>query len=170
MEMKPTYILCDQIQTGKTSALNDSLQYLRPCMGFICPDINGTRMLVELQNMKIHDFQIRKPIFSGDLKMGKFAFLGSTFKLAQNMLKQIPHEFDGHVIIDEIGKLELQDSGLEPALGQFLKREQVAYTQILVVRDYLLDQVKEKYNLHNSIILDPFEFKRHFKSEKSKLV
>ena len=169
MELKPTYILCDQIQTGKTSALNDSLQYLRPCMGFICPDINGTRMMVELQNMKMHDFQIKKPIFSGDLKIGRFAFLGSTFKLAQNILNQIPNDFEGNVIIDEIGKLELQDSGLEPALGHFLNRQNTSYTLILVVRDYLLDQVKEKYNLQNSLVLNPFEFKQHFKTEKSSL-
>lgn len=157
------YILCDEIRMGKTTAINDSLSALRPHLGFICPDINGSRVLVNLENMSMHEFQIKKPVFSGDVKVGKFAFLGSTFKLAHQILMDIPDNFDGFVIIDEIGKLELKNKGLEPALSQYLERQkEFDIKTIVVVRDYLLDEVIRRYDLRESRVLNPQAFKNHF--------
>lgn len=158
-------ILCDEIRTGKTTAINDALQSLRPCMGFLCPDIGGVRKLVDLSNMNIHEFQIQKPIYSNDIKVGRFAFLGSTFKLAQKILNDVPSDFEGHVIVDEIGRLELKDSGLEPALSGFLaRRKQLKSSLILVIRDYLLEDAIEKYGLKDAVIMKPERFRTHFKS------
>lgn len=165
MKEKQVLILCDQIQTGKTSVINDSLPFLKPCMGFICPDIDGSRKLVDLNTMKIHEFQIKQPIYSGDIQIGKFTFLGSTFKLAQKLLSSIPSDYTGYVVIDEIGKLELKESGLEPALSKFLINSiDKPYTIVLVVRDYLLEDVIEKYHLNNAKILNPLNFKQYIQS------
>ncbi len=165
MTEKQVLILCDQIQTGKTSAINESLPFLKPCMGFICPDIDGSRKMVDVQSMKIHDFQIKKPIYSGDVQIGKFTFLGAAFKMAQNILSSIPSNFTGYVIIDEVGKLELKGSGLEPVLSNFLKvSADKPYKIVLVVRDYLLDEVIAKYELKNIKILNPLNFKKHIQS------
>jgi len=58
------------------------------------------------------------------------------------------------LIIDEIGRLELnQNKGLEPALGvvinKFINKE-VSGNLILVIRDYLLEECIEKYQLQEA--------------------
>ena len=65
-------------------------------------------------------------------------------------LSNIEINYDDTIIIDEIGKLELKDEGFEPGVTALLNKFNNTNLQaelILVVRDYLVQDVISKYNL-----------------------
>jgi len=64
------------------------------------------------------------------------------------------HKVKSFFIVDEIGKLELKDQGLEPELYKLLHSQSLVNTiLILVVRDYLLEAVIRKYGLNTAELI-----------------
>ena len=61
------------------------------------------------------------------------------------------------MVVDEVGKLELDEkTGLEPALGEVIRFYQNGDAKgklILVIRNYLLDEVVEVYGLNRDMLI-----------------
>lgn len=162
-------ILSAPIRSGKTTLLQKYIA--RHCaIGFLCPDHNSVRKLYDIKNNTFYDLEINQVDAnvldaSSIVTIGKFLFLKDTFWVAQQILLDCSNDTSNDIIIDEIGKLELNDDGLEPALTKFLAYKKLiigdatnAQKIILVIRDTLLDACVEKYNLQSATILDIAHF------------
>ncbi len=156
--MKPNiFILSKPIQSGKTTSLMEWCKGKNNVTGILTPDIEGSRKLYDIINKTYIDFEAKQPFTDTNIvSIGKYNFLEHVFEKAQQIiLNQTDSDF---LIIDEIGRLELnQSKGLEPALGIIIKKylnKEISSNLILVIRDYLLEECIEKYQLQEAKIID----------------
>ncbi|MBK8699688.1 MAG: NTP transferase domain-containing protein [Saprospiraceae bacterium] len=149
-------ILTGKVRSGKTTALSSFLNNQWKQTGFVCPDLNGKRLLIELQSKIQHTFQTDEFTIEPTIQIGKFIFFASVFERAKEIISSGIAADSGWFVVDEIGPLEIRGEGLEPALGDFItyhKNHPKDLALILVVRDKLLDAVIQKYNLKDSPII-----------------
>jgi nucleoside-triphosphatase THEP1 len=115
---------------------------------FISPEFNTRRMMSARDNEK-------------DIRVGKYRFSATAFEWAKELLHPTPDVNYDYFIIDEIGKLELKNTGLEPAIKSvfhvFGKKTQT--TVIAVVRESLVEQVIDSYNLKNYKVISKDELR-----------
>jgi molybdopterin-guanine dinucleotide biosynthesis protein A len=156
--MKPNiFILSKPIQSGKTTALMQWCDGKENVTGILTPDIEGSRKLYDIINKTYINFEAKQPFTDTNIvSIGKYNFFEHVFEKAQQIiLNQTDSDF---LIIDEIGRLELnQNKGLEPELGIIIKKylnKEISSNLILVIRDYLLDECIEKYQLQEAKIID----------------
>lgn len=156
------YILSDAIQSGKTSLLELFIKKHKNVAGILAPTINDLRKILNLKDKVIYDFEKIESDCDDDddVLVGKFTFSGIGFKKARKVLIDSLDLENYFLIVDEIGKLELVNKGLEPELSYVLEHSKA--TLILVIRDYLLADCILKYKLHNAKVLNLKEFKKHF--------
>jgi nucleoside-triphosphatase THEP1 len=162
--MSKIVIFTDTIRSGKTTILLNNFKDRDDTSGFICPDVSGMRYFFDLKAKKLFPFEIQNSCEREQtVYIGKFKFSKAIFEYAHDILYNgIPSE-SRYFIIDEIGKLELQHLGFEPALSIFLTHfNRIAFecTLIVVVRDTLLKDVIQKYSLRDAkiISLSTFDF------------
>jgi molybdopterin-guanine dinucleotide biosynthesis protein A len=156
--MKPNiFILSKPIQSGKTTSLMEWCEGKDNVIGILTPDKEGSRKLYDIANKKYIDFEVEQTFTDTNIvSIGKYNFFEHVFEKAQQIiLNQTDSDF---LIIDEIGRLELnQNKGLEPGLGIIIKKylnKEISSNLILVIRDYLLDECIEKYQLQEAKIID----------------
>ncbi|MFN5347708.1 MAG: NTP transferase domain-containing protein [Bacteroidota bacterium] len=151
--MSKVVILSGAVQSGKTTALLNHFSPKSNIGGFICPDVNGQRMIYILNERRVVPFQIVNK--ENEISIGKFTFDKNVFNKACDSLvdkSTLDNEF---VIVDEVGPLELKEQGYFHSLKILLenwtnKREG---TLILVVREHLVNEVISKFNLKNTSII-----------------
>jgi nucleoside-triphosphatase THEP1 len=154
--MAKMIIYSEAIHTGKTSRLLEWLKRQENTFGFLTPDVNGLREIFNLATHEQHKWQVKEANDHDVIEVGKYCFLASGFELAQQLLNAFVNQKEGLFIIDEIGKLELKGKGLEPALSQCItnfKQRKDESTLILIVRDYLLEEVIVNYELEKASII-----------------
>lgn len=143
------YILTGAVQSGKTTALMQWAAERERIGGFLSPVVEGLRRLFTLRDRQLRPFQALEE--EGDLVVvGKFRFYASAFELGRQTLLADSQAGLDWLVIDEIGKLELAGRGFEPAAGQVIRRfqeEEGKCRLLLVVRDYLLEEVVGRYGL-----------------------
>ena len=82
------------------------------------------------------------------LKIGNYRFSKEVFSWGQSILLNAIKKKSEWLVIDEIGPLELEGSGLEPAITEILKERDNYNGEILcVVRDTILDKFIEYYGI-----------------------
>lgn len=150
------YILTGDIRTGKTTALLEWVSGRKDVDGLLCPDgDNGKRYFLKIKSKKEFelevDFESEKTI-----AIGPFKFLKSAFEEANKYLLEASERRDfKYLIIDELGKLELKNEGLNHAaeilISQYVMNEN--FHLVLVIRESLLDVVVESYNISKYTIL-----------------
>lgn len=141
-------ILSAPIHSGKSTALKHFILQNGNCCGILCPDINNFRCLENIETGNIMPFQKLVHDGDNDILVGHYIFSHHGFETAKNILKNIPIDTQKWIIIDEIGKLELNGGGLEPAFGKLLKAiQEYQLNCIIVVRDYLLEQAIKHYDI-----------------------
>lgn len=165
--MHPTnniYLLSGPVHSGKTSALTVFVNQHSNVGGFICPDILNLRYLINVSDGTQHLFQVLNSQSENDIQIGQYSFLKSGFSAAHSILLSAKNYDFNFFIIDEIGKLELQGKGLEPALTLALK--EFRNTNIIaIVRDYLLEEIIEKYQFSDPIIINCKELNTLFNND-----
>ena len=152
------------IHTGKTSRLKEWLKHHKNVFGFLTPDVNGLRIIYNLTTQQSITWQVDATSENDIVEVGKYIFLSSGFEKAQNNLAEFKHQKEGVFVIDEIGKLELKGQGLEPTLSQCIaefKNRKDKSTLIVIVRDYLLEEVKLRYELQDAQVVghDYFDYR-----------
>ena len=151
------YILTGAIRSGKTTALLNWSKGRNDVDGLLCPD-NEDKKRYFLKVKSLEEFQLETESDTEDiLKIGPFRFLKSAFKKANDFLITFTSENENqYLILDELGKLELKNEGLnlaaERVIPEFLNDDKQHL--ILVVRDYLLDDIIEYYNISEYRILN----------------
>ncbi len=167
-------ILSQPIRSGKTTSLLHHISLSNARFdGVVCPDLSGSRKLMLIHDRRIVDLETS--VVDGSIAVGRFYFKQSAFDSGNQLLKSLSadvHSLNSDIIIDEVGKLELNNSGFHDGLSSVLRRfsltdKIVPFNLLLVVRDSLLDQVIEKYQLQNALIstVDQFFSNRMMKSD-----
>ena len=158
--MNNIYILSGPIQTGKTTRLGKWLEDKSNVDGILQPVIDGKRYLVDIRSNIARQLCVANINDPGKvIKVGNFTFDRKVFDWAQAELVNALENRPGWLIVDEVGKLELDGEGLEPAVYELIKKSQ-DYPEIkflFVVRDSLLQSFFEYYNLNKDDV-NIFEF------------
>ena len=151
------YIYSDAIQTGKTTRVLAWVKGNQNVCGILTPDVAGKRRLYNIAEKQLLLFEAEKNTLEPSVVIGDFTFLESSFIQAQQILKSALSHQPDWLIIDEIGKLEMQNEGLEPQLSGILNdfSEHSPQTKILlIIRDTLLEAATEKYHLQKAAVID----------------
>ena len=156
------YILTGAIRSGKTTALLHWSKSRNDVDGLLCPDdANGKRYFLKLKNNTIFKLEAEAET-EAIVTIGIFKFLRSAFNEANDyLILEASKTEPKYLIIDEIGKLELKNEGLNVStkalISQFRSKNNTHL--ILVVRDYLLDAVMEHYGITECSILNTEDLK-----------
>lgn len=149
------YILSLPIQSGKTTLLLQWLKTITHAAGFLSPDSNGNRYLLNIGTGESRRFQLT----AGEegVKIGRFVFDPRVFEWGRQIILESLSQGNEWLIADEVGRLEMnQNQGWEPALKQVIAKYQLPSAGkklLLVIRDYLLDEAVEKYHLQTAKVL-----------------
>lgn len=133
-------ILTGPTRGHKTTTLMRWSQQRDDCGGVLSPDVDGLRVLYNVKTKQTIPWQQRLPTDT-DQVVGRFSFDAEAFKIANGWLDESLHDPSvRHIILDEVGKLELDGKGWAPWLYASLPQlgENIL---VMVVRRLLLDEV-----------------------------
>jgi hypothetical protein len=150
------YILSDAIRSGKTTTLMRWSEQRDDVNGFLCPDnFQGKRCFINAKSRE--EFELETDSETQEIvEIGPFRFLTASFQKANNLLITFSSEMEHrYLILDELGKLELRNEGLHDSAQILVPKfkEDKKQHLILVVRDYLLDEIIAHYNIFEYQIL-----------------
>jgi len=147
------YILTGPVRTGKTSALLEWCNNRDDVDGVLCPDDeNGKRYFLNIKANKKYLLENEDHTMPENeiISVGRFHFFKKSFDLANDYLVSLKDEANfSYLIIDELGKLELQNQGLHCAAKVviqvyiFHKHQHL----VLVVRESLIDAILKHYEI-----------------------
>ncbi len=136
-------IISGEVRSGKTGRLKKWLAGHPGADGIISPVIEGKRYLQRISSGEKRLLDARGGEDQAAVEgVGRHLFLKETFAWARQQLLDSARQTHW-LVVDEIGPLELQGKGLEPALSAVLQENPVSL--IVVVRSRLVEQVKERY-------------------------
>lgn len=150
------YVLSRPVRSGKTSQLQKWLKHYPLSAGILTPDIGGKRMILNIATQTYHPFEVDQTYGADVVSVGHFLFAKTAFALAQEILEHSLLQQYDWTVIDEVGKLEIeQGEGFEPAVLRLVKAFQAGREGrlLLVIRDTLLLKAMEKYELQGCTIL-----------------
>ncbi len=140
------------VHSGKTSALQQWCSNRKDVGGILMPDINGKRKFLSIQAKEVFDAECNLSEETDEvlINIGRYLFYETAFQKANFILLNASSQVR-YIIIDEIGKLELQQKGLFEGTVYLLNN----YSQnlILVVRDSLLAEVITAFQLSNYTVI-----------------
>jgi len=144
--MPEIYILRGPVQSGKTSRLEQWAVGKVNIYGLLAPIMEGKRYLKNIYTGEMRLLEADNPITNRPItRIGKFAFYEDTFEWGRRVLTGNIPQADSWMIIDEIGPLELQGRGLEPAVSSILGNAGDLVIVVLVVREKLFNDVLQYY-------------------------
>lgn len=117
--------------------------------GILQPVIEGKRFVyhIESRTLKALETNSKENITS----IGKYNFSNETFDWCKTIINESVKKNLNWIIIDEVGPLELNGKGLEPAFSNLLSRREKIESKILVVvRQEILDKFLIHYKLQNN--------------------
>lgn len=157
--MNKIYILSGKIKSGKTTELFRWISGRKKVGGILQPVVDGKRFFYSVTEKKLIQLEISNMNDKSELgenkilQIGNYSFLVEGFERAKEILKNDFNSNYEWLIIDEIGPLELQDSGLEPVVSCIVEKVKTSSSKLIfVVRDSILQEVIKKYNLQNNWI------------------
>jgi nucleoside-triphosphatase THEP1 len=147
--MATIVIVSGPIKSGKTTRLMKWASSKNNIDGILQPVIEEKRFLYNIGCRTLKQLEIETSQQTNDfVEIGKYKFSNLTFDWAKKILLGCFEKQLDYLIVDEIGKLEIEGKGFEPAISEIiLRREQFTGQIIFVIRDYLLGKFIEKYNL-----------------------
>ena len=150
------YIFSRSIRSGKTTELLEWIRHERKVAGILMPDVNGSRKMAEIVSGDVYEFEVASA-GEGIISIGKYHFKEEIFKKGQEILlvkQRIPVDW---IVVDEVGKLELEGRGFEPAVSQLIKDVKEGSRKeklLLVIRDSILETAVEQLHLEQAVIVN----------------
>ncbi len=140
-------IVTGKIKSGKTTSLFRFMNLQKSVDGILAPIVNDKRRLYHISSKTVKDFEVDHQN-ENTISVGKYFFLKDSFNWANEKLIESYIKEPDWLIIDEIGKLELQGEGLHTSTKKILgERNKYRTFIILVIRDYLLEESLKDYNI-----------------------
>ncbi|MGG9961228.1 nucleoside-triphosphatase [Ferruginibacter sp. SUN106] len=144
-------ILTGDIQTGKTTLLQQFCLQQNNIAGILTPVVNGKRMFYDISGKEFFEMEAQ-----GDeeqLTIGKYLFSTAAFTKANHILLATGKGVE-YLIIDEIGPLELRkQQGLYQSFKEILSAA-FNYALIVVVRQSLVDEVIAVFDLGTPVVFN----------------
>jgi nucleoside-triphosphatase THEP1 len=155
---KRVIILSRTIQTGKTTSLVNWSEGRKDVTGILTPVVNGKRVFMDAHTRE--QFGMEASEMDVDvLSVGRFVFSKASFERAQRVIRGGVGQ-RGVLVIDEVGPLEMRGEGFHNVVKEVLQRQDAEQTIILVVREGLVDRVREFFMLSDVVVVrDVEEFK-----------
>lgn len=148
-------IFSRNIRSGKTTELMHWCNTHPQADGILMPDVNQVRNFYFIKTKKYLPVQIENDAPEEKLMVGKFCFSKKAFDTANSYLIKSYVSQTYYFIIDEIGKLEVeQQTGLHLVFSQILQTHLESTSNALllvVVRKNLLKNFLELYNCENKV-------------------
>ena len=147
-------IISQPIRSGKTTALMNRINVVKDIDGILSPDVSGLRKLLFIGNRNLIDFETLHQ--HDTTSIGRFNFSNKAFEMANDYLINIQPQSHSEIIIDEIGKLELNEKGFFRALVHHLtlvRKVESHHRLVLVVRDSLLQEVMMKFEIDDAQVI-----------------
>lgn len=137
-------ILTGEIGTGKTTLLKDWSEKNPEFKGLLQLNINERRILYDISTEESKELTAGNS--SNTIKIGKYKFDADVMEWGRNILEKLSIDDYPKIIVDEYGKLEMVNKGLEPTIGKIIKKSLAGSLElILVIRKNLLDEFLKKY-------------------------
>jgi nucleoside-triphosphatase THEP1 len=149
---KYIYYFSGPVQSGKTTKISLWMEKFN-CAGILAPIINNARHLRVVSSGELKNLEDISTADS-NVVIGRYCFSDDVFRWGRESLYSEFELKPDWLIIDEYGKLEMIDKGLEPSISEIIKlwKPKRECNLLIVVRDYLVDSFINKfYDLKNSI-------------------
>jgi nucleoside-triphosphatase THEP1 len=156
------YILSRPIHSGKTTELLQWSNRQKNILGILMPDINGSRKFLTLDKKEIFDAEC-VDITNTKLSIttiGKFNFYSEAFEKANLILLNALSKNPNWLVIDEVGKLELDSKGFYKSVMEAAKiyaDKNKTGNLLVTVRDSILKEVIADFNIKNYTIINSLE-------------
>lgn len=147
----PVFILSGPVHTGKTSSLLRWSQGRDEVYGILSPVAEGKRIFRNVHTGEQFTMEAM-PGETGILTIGRYVFSQKAFDRAAQVVREAMHR-PGWLVIDEIGPLELDQKGFYTVLKEVLEQPHTGQTILLVVREGLVERVKEVFGLSDVVIV-----------------
>jgi len=144
-------IITGPIRSGKTTHLEKLISSFESVGGITQISIGAKRFLQDISSGEKVELTSQN-IEKGTFQIGKFIFRESAFTWAKEKLKNSIKNGIKIIVIDEYGPLELNGEGLELLFSNIVKKMKSNFDLqlIVVVRDNLLDEFINKFELNKS--------------------
>ena len=142
-------ILTGEVHSGKSTAL---LKWVdgKSVSGFITPTISGKKVLFNVISGEISLYELLEPN-EASIKIGDYFLEKNAFTEANNIIRNAITQPTEWMVIDEIGKLELNGEGHHKIFTELLANWK--RNMLIVVRESLLNDFIEKYQITNPYIV-----------------
>lgn len=153
--MSKIFLLSGPVHTGKTTRLSEWIKNKDGVDGILQPVIDGMRYIQHISSGEIRLLEITPDSPENKvLTIGNYKFNNEVFIWAQSKLLSAFSKNPQWLIIDEVGKLEMSEKGLEPSIKRiFYKLNDFPdMNLVFVVRDYLVSDFLTKYSLNKKDI------------------
>jgi len=153
--MSDVFIYTGEKGIGKSTYLQERFLQKSGACGILQPRIDGIKYLVDVVSgeKKRLELDLLDPQ-EEVITIGNYAFSKETFRWGRQKLSEAASSANNLLIVDEIGPLEFSSSGLEPELTKViqdgLSRQK---NLLLVVRPKLVEEVKERYGVSNTVVI-----------------
>jgi nucleoside-triphosphatase THEP1 len=160
-ERHSIFLLTGAIQTGKSEAL---LQWCKHenMSGFITPTFLEKKILYNISNKEKTLYQAEEG--NDTIAIGQYFLAKNAFAIANSIVLNSVALQKKWIVMDEIGKLELNNEGHHDTLLYLLNNYEGNI--LLVVRDSLLEKIIEKYKFIAPIIIEKADFIRDKKDTR----
>ncbi|PKL42236.1 MAG: hypothetical protein CVV41_15795 [Candidatus Riflebacteria bacterium HGW-Riflebacteria-1] len=149
------YIVCGEINAGKTSWMADDYRQQKAADGFVCKKVfaDAQHIGYDLEHLSTGERCrfIRKPGFLPEdwnevaFLAERYSFCSEGFVFADKIADAAMANGCNRFYIDEIGPLELMQQGFHDLLVRLLRNQQSDL--VIAVRSCLVDDVKKLFNL-----------------------
>jgi len=150
---KTIILLTGNKNEGKTTLLKELISLLKnksiDCSGIITYGVfqNEFKHKYIVENIENGNQAVLCEFMGNEHLPYPYQFCEPGIQLGINTLISAQYSPESVVIIDEVGPLELSENGWSPALNKILKNE--FNTMIISVRNSIIDEVIQKWNLQN---------------------
>ncbi|MHB8931614.1 MAG: nucleoside-triphosphatase [Melioribacteraceae bacterium] len=148
---KKIFIFTGLVHTGKTTRLMHWAVSQKKIDGIFQPVIDDKRFIYHIASRTLKSLEVPTTLKDEQtIKIGNYSFSKETFEWAKNILLDCFSKDLEWLVIDEIGLLELDGNGLEPAISNiFDKRKNISAKIVCVVREEILRKFIDHYKLQN---------------------
>lgn len=156
------YIFSGPIHSGKTTALLQWCNRHSNIAGVLMPDINGSRKILDIKTKEVFDIECTDQSVNDNLlvSVGRFYFYTSAFEKANSILTEALAENHNWLVIDEAGKLELDEKGFYPSLKkavEFYNSNKTTGNLLVTLRDSLCEEIILFFKINNCRIVQSLE-------------
>jgi nucleoside-triphosphatase THEP1 len=155
------FIFSGPVHSGKTTELLQwcgQIPITKTVAGILMPDINGTRKIYDIKTKEIFDIECTDPeqATASLTSVGKYHFYTAAFEKANAIIAEAASAKSDTLVIDEVGKLELEGKGLYESIKSSIENEVYKTGNkmlVLLIRDYLYGQAISFFNIKQHVLV-----------------